>query len=649
MNDSNISEDVLPEIKTPKAFYMILFMIIFMIIVLFLIYFNVNIFNKPNNSEEEITNNIFIIFFFCLIIFGLCYLLLPNFKELKKLFEQISNVSYFIIYTIGIILYFGFVPSDVINDYSFILVPVIIFLGIGIFYLSAAHSYADNFNINYERIKTIILFLCLITNFIVFYNKDPGGYISKYFGYTFLLAILFGVFALIYLIIVLTLPDKPNVKIESTNLLFNKFSALTNFLNIGFFIFIISVVIMITTYKNDNYDSFFDNTTLSITFMIITILISILWIILISVNAFPEIVDKNISVNYLNLFKRSLLVLFSIIISCIFIAWIAYSIQIYSGNSSIASLILNIFIVVIICGLIYKTISVKLPLGNNNKNAFFNLILNIILYIPCCFSGLFDSLGKLFTGNFSGEAGSLLMLLIAIALIIVYFKMPSIFNMINLQGGKQLVNKPVNTNTLYPLGTYADLNGSEEYDYQYAISFWVFINAAGPNMNENYSKDTSLLNYAGKPNVVYNAKTNTLMILMANKEEKKTKKYNKKNISKLTDFDENGNRILYVNSNFLLQKWNNIIINYNGGVLDIFLNGELVKSNIDVVPYYTLDNLTIGQDKGIEAGICNVVYFRKPLTTKNIYFIYNMVKNRSPPVLNESNETILVQDVMQIK
>ena len=433
MNDSNISEDVLPQIKIPKAFYTILFMILFMIIVLILIYFNVNIFNKPNNSEQEITNNIFILFFFCLIIFCLCYLLLPNFKELKKLFEQINNVTYFILYTMGVILYFSFVPSDVMDEYSYLLVPVIIFLGLGVFYLSAARSYVENFNINYERIKTIILFLCLITNFIIFYNKDPGGYISKYFGYTFLLAILIGVFALIYLIIVLTLPDKPNVKIESTNLLFNKFSALTNFLNIGFFIFIISVFIMIFTYKNDNYDSFFDNTTLSITFMIITILISILWLILISVNGFPEIIDNNISVNYLNLFKRSLLVLFSIIISCIIIAWIAYSIQIYSGNSSIASLILNICIIVIIFGLIYKTINVKLPVGNNKKNAFFNLFLNIILYIPCCFSGLFDSLGKLFTGNFSGESGSLLMLLIAICLIVTYFKMPSIFNIINLQ------------------------------------------------------------------------------------------------------------------------------------------------------------------------------------------------------------------------
>jgi hypothetical protein len=286
-----------------------------------------------------------------------------------------------------------------------------------------------------------------------------------------------------------------------------------------------------------------------------------------------------------------------------------------------------------------------MPVGNNKKNALVNLILQVLFYIPCCFSGFFDSIVKMLSGSFSGEAGSLLMLLIAIVLIIIYFRMPSIFNIINTQGGKQLVNKPINTDTQYALGTYKDLNESEEYDYQYALSFWVFVNVAGPNMNENYSKNTTLLSYAGKPNVQYNGKTNTLIITMS--QPTRTTKHPQKN-SKLTDYDAEGNRILYINKDFLLQKWNNIIINYNGGVLDIFLNGELVKSNIDVVPYYTLDNLTIGQEKGIEGGICNVVYFRKPLTTNNIYFLYNMVKNRSPPVLNNSNKTILVEDIEKI-
>jgi hypothetical protein len=118
--------------------------------------------------------------------------------------------------------------------------------------------------------------------------------------------------------------------------------------------------------------------------------------------------------------------------------------------------------------------------------------------------------------------------------------------------------------------------------------------------------------------------------------------------NKLIDFDENGNRIIYKNSDFLLQKWNNIIINYSGGVLDIFLNGELVKSDIGVVPYMTYDNLTIGEDNGIKGGICNVIYFKRALNSSNIYYLYNMVKDRSPPVLNDSNTTITKQDINKI-
>ena len=98
----------------------------------------------------------------------------------------------------------------------------------------------------------------------------------------------------------------------------------------------------------------------------------------------------------------------------------------------------------------------------------------------------------------------------------------------------------------------------------------------------------------------------------------------------------------------LLQKWNNIIINYNGGVLDIFLNGELVKSENGVVPYYTLDNLTIGQDNGIKGGICSVVYFKRALTNSNIYYLYNMVKNKTIPAINDSNVTITSKDISKV-
>jgi hypothetical protein len=518
----------------------------------------------------------------------------------------------------------------IINDYAYIILPFLIIFGLFVFYKSSTYSYVDEFNINYERIKSVLLFLCLIAVFIIFYNADPGGYISKYFGFSFLLSTIIGVFGLLYLIIVMTLPDTP-VKGSPSNL-FNKFSPFTNYLGTGFIIFLLMFTIMsyFANKKGELFSAFF----------IIGLIISILWSILIVTNSFPELVDKSISSDNLNIYKRSFLMLLGIVISGLFIAWIVTTIQDYSGQSSIAYLILNIAIVIIILGFIYKIINIPIPGGNEKKNAFSNLLMSIIFYIPCYFNNIYDLLGKILIGNYSSDSGSLLMLISGLLLFIIYFNMPSVSNYISTQGGKQLVNKPVNTNSEYALGTYQELNESEDYDYQYSLSFWVFLHAAPPNMNSNYNKYTSLLNFGGKPNVLYNGSTNTLMITMEqDKEDNKP--------HKLTDYDEIGNRILYKHNNFLLQKWNNIIINYSGGILDIFINGELVKSNIGVVPYYKLDNLTIGQNNGIEGGICNVVYFRKPVTATNIYYLYNMVKNKSPPVLNESNTTILIKDLQK--
>jgi hypothetical protein len=196
--------------------------------------------------------------------------------------------------------------------------------------------------------------------------------------------------------------------------------------------------------------------------------------------------------------------------------------------------------------------------GVLTKTAFFNLILNILLYIPCILGNVFDWFGKIAVGQQRAtDVGSFMMLIVALGLIVAYFKTPSLFNIVSTQGGNQLVNKPVYTDSVYNLGSYQDLNGGDKYDYQYAISCWVFLHAAPPNMNSNYNKFTSLLNFGDKPNILYNPSKNTLMITMQQKDLKEGTK------NKLIDFDDEGNRIIYTNENLLLQKWNNIIINYN--------------------------------------------------------------------------------------
>jgi hypothetical protein len=636
-NPTITNENVMSEFKTPKVLYPMIIALLVLIIVMFCIFFKVKLPGKgPSKSQEEVVGNVLIVLFFCLLVFGVCITLLPNFKELKKLFEQISSVTYVIIYTIFLILFFTMTPNNIINKYSLAITISTIVLGSLMFYKGLSNNYITEFNANYERIKMMILFFCLITIFIIYYNTDPGGYIEKYFGYSLLLTIIISVFAFLYLIIVLTLPDSKSSK--SGNILDN-FSKISSYGSIVFLVFIAIMTILISTYPG----GFFNDKSISGTVMILLLIICIVSAIILGTNTFPEIFDNSILNDKTSLFKRSLLALFGIVISGLLIFWLVYGIQHLSGKTGTTSFILNILLVVIVLGLIYKTINTNLPQGNSNKNAFFSLIGNTLLYIPCLFSGLFDYMGKVTTGGINSEAtGSLLMLVAALGLLVAYFKMPSVFNILNSQGGEQLVNKPVYTDSKYSLGSYQELNGSDKVDYQYAISSWVFVDAAPPNTSSSYSKFTSLLNFANKPNVLYNGTTNTLMITTDQKNLKEVTK------NKLIDFDENGNRIIYKNSDFLLQKWNNIIINYNGGVLDIFLNGELVKSDIGVVPYMTYDNLTIGEDDGIKGGICNVIYFKQALNSSNIFYLYNMVKGRSPPVLNDSNTTITKQNLNTI-
>ena len=640
----NINTNILPQLKTPWIFYPLIFIILFLIIFVFLTIYKVPLFSGASKSQQETEANVAILLFFSLIVVGICFTLLPNFKELRSLFEQIGNVTYVIIYTIALILFFRLLSSDIINKYAYIITPVTVAIGAFLFYKGFTKEYMNNFSINYERIKIMILLFCLITIFTVYYNIDPGGYIHKYFGYSFLITIILSVFAFLYLLIILTLPDDSVKSAKASNFLSN-FSSLAIYGSMAFILFIIIITVLISTYPG----GFFNDKSTSSAVIIILLIISILSAIVLGANLFTgsssSSNSNSNSFNTANLFKRSLLILFGIIISGLLIFWIVYNIQNLSGQSSIISFVLNLLLVIIVLGLIYKTINVQLPAGNSTKNAFFSMIFNTLFYIPCLFNGTFDYIGKIFSGQYNATTmGSFIMLFVVILLLIIYFATPYVFNSINLQGGKPLVNQPVYTNSQNVLGNYQQLNESNKdtFDYQYAISCWIYIDAAPPNTNPSYNKYTSLLNFADKPNILYNGQLHTLQITIQQKDLDPV-------ANKLIDFDENGNRILYINDNFLLQKWNNIIINYTGGVLDIFLNGELVKSDIGVVPYYTLDNLTIGENNGINGGICNVVYFSKALTSTNMYYLYNMVKNNTPPVQNESNTTIVIDNTNMIQ
>jgi hypothetical protein len=637
---------VLSKTSTPKIFYVIVLIIIILIIILICFIYKFNPINE-NSETIAIETDFFITICFVIVILLLCFSLLPNFEDLRQLFSQINSVVYVVFYTIFLTIFFNVMSKSIINTYAIIVLLTTILPGIYIFYNGMKPNYIAEFNVNYERLKTMIIFFCLIALLFVYYISNPGGYITKYMGPSFIFTLILVIFSFLYLLIILTLTDRsavpaPGAKVSSA---LSGFSKTSSYGVITFFIFIISMVIIFLL----NPNKFFNNVQNIYCTIVISLIIVVLWTILIGSTLFPELHDSTIEIDKLNLFKRSLLVLFGLVMIILLIILICYNITNYS-QTTLISIILNGLIVLIVLGLIYKTIKVKLPIGDHKKNTLVSLISNFVYYLPCIFTDGFDILmNKIFIpfSQFFKHQYEItpykyiVILFLSIAAILIYYFTPSIINILLLQGGIQLVNQPVYTNTLYLLGNSEQLNETD-LPYEYALSFWVFIDAAPPSTNQSYSTFASLLNFGGKPNVTYNAKLNTFRITTEIKDLDKVTK------NPFIEFDKNGSKIVYTNKNMLLQKWNNIILNYNKGILDIFLNGELVKTDIGV-PYYKIETLSIGEPSGINGGICNVIYFKRALNTIHINYLYNLSKKRTPPLLNESNKTITNEDLNLVK
>ena len=318
---------------------------------------------------------------------------------------------------------------------------------------------------------------------------------------------------------------------------------------------------------------------------------------------------------------------------------------------------IQIAIIIIGLGIIYKVL-IKTDLVS--KNQYFNLFVSLLLYIPCLFVNFLELVT--YEGlRFYHTTSKTVMILIALEFILItaYYLYPIIKSWVYTHyyasNGMQLINYPAPLNTLAILASYGQLNGmnsegTDNYAYNYCISFWYYIDSMPPSINSSYSKYTSLLSYGGKPNVLFNPSLNTLMITVDQdsvkqleesiKEEitKNADEYHKVRTTSFIDVDDNGNRIVYQNDKVLLQKWNNVIINYSGGTLDIFYNGELTQSSIEVVPYLTFDNLTIGTDNGISGGISNLYYYTKALDITQIKNLYDSVKDQKMPVMPNNTD-----------
>ncbi len=395
--------------------------------------------------------------------------------------------------------------------------------------------------------------------------------------------------------------------------------------------------------------------------------------------------------NFFKLFK-GFYVLFGLGISALFFYWIVYAIGLLDKNedkgskSYIVKVIINLAIFIGIFAIIYKTANAG---GYFSRNPIFRLIFNTILYIPCLLVVIIDFIFDLF-GNKSGDRttsskssssifgnttkNDLIFFVAIVTLCGIYILFDHIIipygkQKYYTQGGKQLINNPIPTDILTNVATYDTLNSSGLYNYRFALSFWFYIDSFPPSTSESYLKYVPILSYGNNPCIKYYSPTNSIIITVTQKTENNdivssiqnletnikaenignwNTFQNKiqsgiemvKNLAINNEEDENGNRIIYQRKDILLQKWNNIVINYNGGTLDVFYNGELVKSAIEVVPEIKKDMLTVGADNGIIGNVANILYFDHQLNYLTVNRLYTMLKDKNPPIISKTDENL---------
>jgi hypothetical protein len=132
--------------------------------------------------------------------------------------------------------------------------------------------------------------------------------------------------------------------------------------------------------------------------------------------------------------------------------------------------------------------------------------------------------------------------------------------------------------------------GDDMFTYNYSISGWFYIE---PGTHQT----TNILNYSSRPSIIYDP-----------------------TLSKISVKTVTGD---VTSIEFPLQKWNHLVVNYDGGTLDVFMNNKLVVSQKKVLKYEVDDlTLTVGGDTGIRGGVKNILYFHKAIGRQDVSRLY---------------------------
>jgi len=324
-----------------------------------------------------------------------------------------------------------------------------------------------------------------------------------------------------------------------------------------------------------------------------------------------QLYENESDVNTLSFFGKTV----TSIISILFIVAVLYFIFTLSANFSDFSAFfmysINFLILIGIIAVIMKFFGTSDGVPIQRDPTWTGLLIKIVTYLPCLFIDFANYIKYQYQIT---TKPIIILLLIEILLISVYFIFSWVMDKVLVHNATQLIKTPYKLSQERNLGTFQKLNFKDDkFQYKYAVSAWIYLDSFPPETNPNYDEFTSLLNIGNKPNIQFNVLKNQLKII--------------------TQTEGKNQKILYKTNDFRMQKWNHIVVNYDGENMDIFMNNELVSTNPGTIPYNDNTQITSGSVNGLHGGICNVLYYNDSITRGKINWLYNSVKNLNPPVI----------------
>jgi len=250
-------------------------------------------------------------------------------------------------------------------------------------------------------------------------------------------------------------------------------------------------------------------------------------------------------------------------------------------------------------------------------------IVHLLFYVPCLILDFFNYLKQelLLTTNVVYY-----LFITEVLLILVYNYLPKVMEKIALKEGIPLmpgtafldIEKPIASNYDLRLKKQNDnMNSPIIYRNNYSLSMWMMLNQQSDN-KLSYIKETSIFNYGdGKPSIKYVPKSHE----------------NQKDTLKIYFTNDTTDKN-YFTIEIDVQKWNQIVFNYNTSYVDVFVNGHLEKTarfNNNHPTYSAEDIVTVGSTDGLDGAISNIKYYIGNQSKSQIANSYNLLLKKNPP------------------